>query len=124
MTSTIRHSIWFIFGVSMFLSSVAYTVFLTTEVNKGIAEIPTSQTVYNTQLEIPEEVLWTGAQVVGKLYRLTEDDYPIVVGTEIFETDEDVKNKQRYINLQGNYKSETILATDGNIQRIVFTYQP
>lgn len=124
MTSTIRHSIWFIFGVSMFLSGVAYTVFLTTEVNKGIAEIPTSQTVYNTQLEIPEEVLWTGAQVVGKLYRLTEDDYPIVVGTEIFETDEDVKNKQRYINLQGNYKSETILATDGNIQRIVFTYQP
>lgn len=108
----------------MFLSSVAYTVFLTTDVYKGIAEVPTSQTVYNTQLEIPEEVLWTGAQVVGKLYRLTEDDYPIVVGTEVFETDEDVKNKQRYINLQGNYKSETILGSDGNILRIVFTYQP
>lgn len=122
--TTARHSLWFLFAFSMFLSSVAYTVFLTTDIYKGLTELPTSETVYNTQLEIPEEVLWTGAQVVGKLYRLTENDYPIIVGTEVFETDEDVKNKQRFINLQGHYKSETILGSDGNILRIVFTYQP
>lgn len=89
--TTARHSLWFLFAFSMFLSSVAYTVFLTTDIYKGLTELPTSETVYNTQLEIPEEVLWTGAQVVGKLYRLTENDYPIIVGTEVFETDEDVK---------------------------------
>ncbi len=124
MITITEKSFWFLFAVSMFLSSVAYTVFLTTDNNKGYRELPTTETVYNTQLEIPKEVLWTGAQVVGKLYRLTENDYPIVVGTEEFNTDEDVKNKQNFIQLQGLYKLDTILNSEGNIQRIVFTYQP
>lgn len=124
MISISEKSFWFLFAVSMFLSSLAYTVFMTTDINNGFKELPTTETVYNTQLEIPEEVLWTGAQVVGKLYRLTENDYPVVVGTEVFQTDEDVKNKQRFIHLQGLYKLDTILNSDGNIQRIVFTYQP
>lgn len=124
MNSTTRSAIWYIFAISLFLSSVAYTVFLTTDVKESFKNVPTSQTVYNEQLETPKEVLWTGAQVVGKLYRLTEDDYPIIVGTEVFETDEDVINKQRFIDLQGRYKLKTELAPNGKIQRIIFTYQP
>ena len=124
MNNATRSAIWYIFAISIFFSSVAYTVFLTTDVKGAFRHVPTTQTVYNEQLEIPKEVLWTGAQVVGKLYRLTEDDYPIIVGTEVFETDEDVINKQKFIDLQGLYKLETELGPDGKIQRIIFTYQP
>ncbi|MGE7843530.1 hypothetical protein ACQKNX_22475 [Lysinibacillus sp. NPDC093712] len=99
-------------------------MFLITDVKESFRHVPTSETVYNMQLETPSEVLWTGAQVVGKLYRLTEGDYPIVVGSEVFETDADVMNKQQYVNLQGLYKMKTEFRPDGNIKSVIFTYQP
>lgn len=123
MTTTLFNFLKYIFAFSMFLSALAYTVFTTTEVNLGYEEIPNTQTVYNVQTEIPKEVYWSGAQVVGKLYRLTEDNVPVTVGGFTFRTDKDVMNRQQIINLNATYKQDVEFNENGEIEHITFTLQ-
>ncbi|MBD8523758.1 hypothetical protein [Lysinibacillus fusiformis] len=110
-------------GYFFLFTALAYTVYLGTEVKDTFDDIPTTQTVYNVQTKIPEEVLWTGSQLVGKLYRLTEEDYPIQVGSVVFSTDEDVQKYQHLISLKSSYKSKVILDSEGQLTKLVFEIQ-
>lgn len=110
-------------GYFFLFASLAYTVYLGTDVKDAFDDIPTTQTVYNVQTKIPEEVLWTGSQLVGKLYRLTEEDYPIQVGSLVFSTDADVEKYQHLISLTSSYKSKVILDNEGTPTKLVFEIQ-
>ncbi|SPU40647.1 Uncharacterised protein [Lysinibacillus capsici] len=110
-------------GYFFLFASLAYTVYLGTDVKDAFDDIPTTQTVYNVQTKIPEEVLWTGSQLVGKLYRLTEEDYPIQVGSLVFSTDADVEKYQHFISLTSSYKSKVILDNEGTPTKLVFEIQ-
>lgn len=123
MFTTNNRFLKYVFAFSMFLTALAYIVFLTTEIHSGFDELPTSQTVYNVHTKIPDEVNWTGAQVVGKLYRLTEDNVPIVVNGMTFSTDVDVMNKQNLIDLHALYNQAVEYDANGKIVKITFTVQ-
>ena len=110
-------------GYFFLFASLAYTVYLGTDVKDAFDDIPTTQTVYNVQTKITEEVLWTGSQLVGKLYRLTEEDYPIQVGSLVFSTDADVEKYQHLISLTSSYKSKVILDNEGTPTKLVFEIQ-
>lgn len=107
----------------MTLGALAYTVYDTIDNKEAFDSIPTNQTVYNVQTEIPQEVLWTGSQIVGKLYRLTEEAYPIQVGTLVFTTDEDVSDYQHLISLTASYKETIQIDTEGKPSGLLFEIQ-
>lgn len=123
MTKSTTEAFELIFGVFIFLSALTNIMFSTTDLLKAFDEVPTSQTVYNVQTEIPTEVLWTGAQVVGKLYRLTDDNVPIEVESIVFNTDKDVMQKQDLINLNVEYKQTITYNKDGKPTVIKFQIQ-
>lgn len=123
MTKTTTEAFEFIFAVFIFLSALTNIMFSTTDLITAFDEVPTSQTVYNVQTEIPTEVLWTGAQVVGKLYRLTDDNVPIKVGSIVFNTDKDVMQKQNLINLDAEYKQTITYNQNGEPTIILFSIQ-
>lgn len=111
-----------IFAVFMFLSALVYMLFSTTEAVKSFDELATSQTVYNVQTEIPKEILWTGAQVAGKLYRLTEDAIVYVDGSA-FQTAIDVQNNQKIVDLYANYEQKITVNGEGVVEKIEFAKQ-
>lgn len=116
----------FVFSFSIFLGALAYTVFMTTnEIPAAFDELSTTQTVYHVQTAIPNEesIYLTGVQVVGKLYRLTENHTVIKVDGVLFETDKDLEKQQRYINLKALYKQEFVFNTLGEVNMIMFTIQ-
>mgnify|MGYP006979252251 CR=1 FL=1 len=123
MISSITQSYKYAFSLIIFIIALAYTVFLTTDAKSGFDELPTTQTVYSVNTKIPKEVNWTGSQVVGKLYRLSEDNIPIVVNGVTFSSDQDVMVNQGIIHLNGLYKQEVEYDTNGKVIRLMFTSQ-
>lgn len=121
MTKPISDAFEHIFSVFVFLAALTNIMFATTDILSAFDEVPNSQTVYNVQTEIPTEVLWSGAQVVGKLYRLTEDNVPIQVDSTVFNNDKDVMQKQGFINLNAEYQQTIKYNENGEPNLILFT---
>lgn len=112
------------FASMIFLAALVYMIYQTTDIAPAFDEIAPSQaTVYSIQRDIPneEDVAWTGAQVVGKLYRLTEDDVEIRVNGVSFRTDADVIRLGDTINKYSKYTQSVSYDTNGKMTMIDFT---
>lgn len=110
-----------IFSIFLLLSALVYIVFYTTETVPAFDEIEkANETVFIKETEIPTKVAWTGAQVVGKLYRLNEDNVSITVNTLNFKTDEDVMNLVSLIDTTAQYESSFTYDANGKIQHVQF----
>lgn len=121
MKEATTHLLELIFSIFLLLSALVYIVFYTTETVPAFDEIKkANETVFIKETEIPQKIAWTGAQVVGKLYRLNEDNVTITVNTLNFATDEDVMNLASLIDTRAQYESSFTYDTDGNIQHIQF----
>ena len=108
----------------MFIGALGHMMFSTTDILQAFEEVSeSSQTVYNVQQRIPKEVLWSGSQVVGKLYRLTEEDVPIVVDGVSFSTDLDVMQNIQTINKNGHYSQALEFNANGELTKITFSTQ-
>lgn len=123
MTKTVTTYLYMVFSLIVFLAAFTFIVYEATFVINNFDELPGSETVYTMGTKIPEEVLWTGAQVVGKLYRISEDEIPIQVGAQVFNNDKDVMLYQAAVPLQVKYKQTIEYDADGNPSKMIFTIQ-
>lgn len=108
-------------SVALFISGLSYTVWSFMVLPRGFDNLQGPETVYMKETEIPKEILWTGSQVVAKLYRINDNDgVSITVNSQLFETDSDVMKNQSLIDLEGKYKQELKYNTNGQLSEIVF----
>lgn len=121
MSETSTNAIFFAFSVLITMSALAYTFWSMTEWSGAYDHVPTHHTVYIEDTQIPEEVKWTGNQVVAKLYRLTDEGVPIVVDGRLFQSDLDVKKFQSTISLQKKYQQSIEWDGTGKFSKIIFT---
>lgn len=112
----------FILAVLLTLTALAYTFWSMTGWPDAYELVPSSATVFMEETDIPEDVPWTGAQIVAKLYQLSgEERIPIVVDGFTFASEEDVRLQQARIGLTQSYSCETIFTEDGAAERLIFT---
>lgn len=123
MTKTISDFINFSFGALMMVTALAYTFWSMTDWPKAYELVPSAATVFIEETKIPEEVTWTGNQVVAKLYRLSEENIPVEVNGRLFQYESEVKQFQSTVPLNALYKKEIKLNKTGNVTKIIFTQQ-
>lgn len=121
MNETIMNAIDFAFAVLVTMAALAYTFWSMTDIPDAYELVPSGATVFIEDTQIPEEINWTGDQVVSKLYRLTEEGTPIVVDGRLFQSDLDVMKFQSTIALNGNYKQSMEWDATGKVYKIIFT---
>ncbi|MEK5209882.1 hypothetical protein [Psychrobacillus sp. FSL H8-0510] len=103
------------------MSALAYTFWSMTDWSDAYEHVPSGATVFIEDTQIPAEINWTGDQVVAKLYRLSDENTPIVVNGQLFLTDLDVKKFQSTVSLQGLYKQTLEWDATGKAHKIIFT---
>ncbi|USK57796.1 hypothetical protein LIS82_27885 (plasmid) [Cytobacillus solani] len=123
MTKTISTFINFSFAALMMVTALAYPFWSMTDWPKAYELVPSAATVYIEETKIPEEVTWTGNQVVAKLYRLSEENIPIEVNGRLFQYESEVKQFQSTVPLNALYKKQIELNETGNVAKIIFTLQ-
>lgn len=122
MNHTVYQAMGFILAIFLFLTALAYTFWSMNSWPEAYELVPSSATVFIEESEIPEEALWTGSQIVAKLYQLSgEDRIPIVVDGYMFATEDDFNNQLNRIGLSNKYVNKIILNEDGEVERLVFT---
>lgn len=121
MNETSSNAIFFAFSVLITMTALAYTFWSMTEWSNAYDHVPSNATVYIEDTQIPEEVKWTGDQVVAKLYRLTDEGVPIVVDGRLFQSDIDVKKFQSTVSLTGKYQQSIEWDGSGKFNKIIFT---
>lgn len=110
----------FVFALSITLITLAHTFWTMTTWPDYFELIPSAATVFVEQTAIPEEVPWTGAQVVAKLYQLSDDEIPIVVDVFLFQSEEDVRLNQHVVLLTDSYTREILINGSGQVTKIIF----
>lgn len=111
----------FIVAILLTMTALAYTFWSMTGWPDAYTLVPSSDTVFIEETNIPEEVAWTGSQIVAKLYQLSgEERIPIVVGNLTFMNEEDVRLQQSYVSLSNLYLCETKFDADGKVERLIF----
>lgn len=111
----------FIFAVFITITALAYTFWSMTDWPNAYDHVPSGATVFIEDTKIPEAINWTGAQVVTKLYRLTDEGVPIVVDGRLFQSELDVKKFQSTVLLQGMYAQSIEWDATGKVGKIIFT---
>jgi hypothetical protein len=123
MTKTITAYFQFVFAVLLMVTALAYTFWSMTDWPDAYELVPSAATVYIQETKIPEEVTWTGEQVVAKLYRLSEENIPIEVNGRLYQSEADVKNYQNLVALNGEYRKSMVLDSTGSVSKIILTKQ-
>ncbi|MFG3613468.1 hypothetical protein [Rummeliibacillus stabekisii] len=111
------------FGVNLllFLAAATYIVYSFLELPKAYDNLKGSETVYLQDSEVPAtKDLWSGVQVIAKIYRIGDDEVPVTVNGMTFKNDSDLKNKQSKIDIKKHYYQEIKYDDDGNLSEIVF----
>ncbi|MCM3317972.1 hypothetical protein M3603_15240 [Rummeliibacillus stabekisii] len=111
------------FGVNilLFLAAATYIVYSFLDLPKIYDVLKGPETVYMQESEVPAtEDLWSGVQVIAKIYRIGDDEVPITVDGVTFKDESDLKNKQSNIDVKKHYYEEIKYDDDGNISEIVF----
>ncbi|WP_156422722.1 hypothetical protein [Bacillus sp. FJAT-29937] len=85
--------------------------------------VPSAATVFIEDTQIPEEVTWSGDQVVAKLYRLSNENIPIEVNGRLFQSEADVIQHQNAVSLNARYAKSFVFTHTGRVSKIVFTQQ-
>lgn len=121
MNSTIQSYVGFALGTLMTMTALAYTFWSMTGWPGYFQLVPSAATVFVEQTDIPEEVSWTGTQVVAKLYQLSdEENLSIVVDGFTFESIEDVEANQWRVSLQALY-TQDIQSSNGQVSKIIYS---
>lgn len=110
----------FTFAAFITMLALAHTFWTMTTWPDNFELVPSAATVYQEQTAIPEEVSWTGAQVVAKLYQLSDDEISIVVDSITFQSEADVKLKQHLILVTAQYTEEVVINESGEVTQIMF----
>ncbi len=112
----------FVLAIILTMSALAYTFWSMTIWPDAYELVPSSSTVFIEETAIPEEVTWSGSQIVAKLYQLSGiDRMPVVVDGFTFSSEEDVRLQQGRVSLSAHYTYETVFDADGNVIRLIFT---
>lgn len=107
-------------AILLTFTSLSYTFLDMTNWPKSYELVSDAATVYIEDTQIPNEILWTGTQVVAKVQRLGDELVPIEVDAVSFYTEEDVLSKGNQIPLVKEYLQEIELDGKGNITKIIF----
>lgn len=111
----------FVLAIMLTMTALAYTFWSMTVWPDAYELVPSSSTVFIEETAIPEDVTWTGSQIVAKLYQLSGiDRMPVVVDGFTFSTDEDVRLQQGRVSLSAHYTCETVFDEDGKASRLIF----
>ncbi|MGF9975483.1 hypothetical protein [Viridibacillus arvi] len=107
-------------NILFFVATLSYVVWTYLELPSSFDALQGPETVYMEEIKIPEEVLWTGSQVVAKLYRINDNEVPITVNGRVFNNDADVMKNQKKVDLKSTYSMKIGYDHDGEISEIVF----
>lgn len=121
MNEPVSNSMYLALSVLITITALAYTFWSMTDWNDSYDYLTSNTTVYIEDTQIPEEISWTGDQVVAKLYRLNMEGAPIIVDGRLFQTDLDVTNYQSSVSLQKQYTQSIEWDSTGKLYKIIFT---
>lgn len=106
----------------LFSIGLAYTVSTITQASAEFDQVQEHErSPYFKKTEIPEEILLTGAQVIGSLYKLSFEEVTVNVNGVVFNNAKEFNEKQDYILLHANYKQTFEFNHDGSINTIYYT---
>lgn len=121
MTNNIKTMLFIAVDLLLFLSITTYMVYTFLDTPQNFSEMTERETVYMENSKImPEEDVWSGSAVIGKLYRISDDQVPIKVENQLYETEEDVKLHQNKVLTNKKYKMSLQYSEQGKISEIVF----
>lgn len=118
-TSTIK-TLQIIMALFLTMASLTYVFWDMQNWPKSYELVSDAATVYIEDTKIPNEILWTGTQVVSKVKRLGDELVPIEVDAITFQTEEDILAKINQIPLLEEYLQEIELNGEGNITKIIY----
>ncbi len=122
MNSTVTSAINFGLSALIFAMVLAYALSPITNIQKEFEISPgTVDTVYSVQTKIPEEVLFTGTEVISSIYKLNLDGITVKVNGITFGTPKDVKDKLFHISKYANYSQTITYDTKGKVAYITYT---
>ncbi|MEK5187120.1 hypothetical protein [Solibacillus sp. FSL W7-1324] len=122
MNKTVSEAIWFTLTTLTFSLALAYALTPLFQIQKEFEISPgTEGSVYVKQTEIPEEPLFTGAQIISSIYKLDFDETTVNVDGNLFERQTDLKTKQSIILPYAEYKQT--IQYSGSGTRINYTMQ-
>jgi len=120
MNQSINSYLGYALAVILTMTALAYTFWSMTGWPDHYKLVPSAATVFVEQTDIPEDVPWTGTQVVAKLYQLSEDGIPIVVNGFTYQTEDDVRLYQGNVSLTTLYSYHFDIDGTGRITKITF----
>lgn len=125
MTNTTIRMIFMATAGLVFCFALAYTVSTITSVSTEFNQVPEArETVYILDTEIPEEVHFTGAEVIGSLYKLNfEDNLQVNIDGVVIRNSKEFSKRQSVLNLTAEYKQTLIFGNEGNVQTIFYNIQ-
>ncbi len=121
MNSSVYSAINIGLSALLFAITLAYALSPITNIQKEFEISPgTVDTVYSVQTKIPEEVLFSGAEVISSIYKLNLDGITVKVNGTTFSTPKDVKDKLSYISKYANYSQSITYDTKGKVAYISY----
>ncbi|MEB2280153.1 hypothetical protein LAV73_09105 [Lysinibacillus xylanilyticus] len=121
MNSSVYSAINIGLSALLFAITLAYALSPITNIQKEFENSPgTVDTVYSVQTKIPEEVLFSGAEVISSIYKLNLDGITVKVNGTTFKTPKDVKDKLSYISKYANYSQSITYDTKGKVTYISY----
>jgi len=122
MTSSTTQGIFLSFSIVLFLLGLAYTV--STITSSGAAFdtlIEDTHSAFFMETEIPEEIVFSGAEVIGSLYKLNFDVVTVNLNGIIINTAKDFIDMQHMIVIDARYKQTITHNTDGTTHTIYYS---
>ncbi|WP_338657282.1 hypothetical protein V6B14_22285 (plasmid) [Sporosarcina psychrophila] len=120
MNQSAENYLGYALAVILTMTALAYTFWSMTGWPDHFKLVPSAATVFVEHTDIPEDVSWTGTQVVAKLYQLSEDGIPIVVNGFTYQTEEDVRLNQGLVSLNRSYSYQFEIDANGQVSQIIF----
>lgn len=106
--------------ILIFIAILSYFVYSFVTVPHKFTELQAVNEVYVQNNDIPENEYLTGSQVIGKLYRISEEGIAIKVDGLLFENDKDVKKNQNQIDTKSQYKMTLTYGVEGKVTSITY----
>lgn len=121
MNTSSQNIIKLAFATFVFAIALSYALSSILETQKEFEYSPgTEDTVYSKQTKIPEEVRFSGAEVIGSIYKLSLDGIAVTVDGIAFNTPKDLKDKQITILKNATYSQIVNFKPDGSIADITY----
>lgn len=124
MTNSTVQAFYIALSLLLFTAGLAYTVSTITQVSAEFDEIQDHErSPYFMETNIPEEILFTGAEVIGSLNKLNFEGLTVNLNGVLFNNAKEFNDKQHYISTYAYYKQTFDFNTDGSVKTIYFTLQ-